>query len=163
MEYQKKANLLNDESNKPFKFRTKNWVEINDNSRGTYSSDKQIRFKTAMLTSSLHDYSDAYILVKENITVNNTADAGAAADNTNKKVIFKKCSLFTYCINKINNTQIDDAEYINIVMLMYNLVEYSNNYLKTFGSLWQCREIPAVNNNGNIVDFNGANATASFN
>ena len=161
MEYQKIANLLNDESNKPSKFRTRNWVEINDDSRGAYSSDKQIRFKTAMLRPSLRDYSDAYILVKENITVNNIDDAGAAANNTNKKVIFKKCSPFTNCIIKINNTQIDDAEYIDIVMLMYNLLEYSNNYLKTFGSLWQyCREIPAVNNDGNIVDFNGANATA---
>ena len=64
MEYQKTANLLNDESNKPSKFWTKKWVEINDKSRGEYSSDKLIRFKTAMLSSSLCDYSDAYILVK---------------------------------------------------------------------------------------------------
>ena len=81
MEYQKTANLLNDDSNKPSKFRTKNSVEINDDSRGTYSSGKHIRFKTAMLRSSLCDYSDAYILVKGNITVNNTAAEGAAANN----------------------------------------------------------------------------------
>ena len=81
MEYQKTANLLNDDSNKPSKFRTKNSVEINDDSRGTYSSGKQIRFKTAMLRSSLCDYSDAYILVKGNITVNNSAAEGAAANN----------------------------------------------------------------------------------
>ena len=85
MEYQKIANLLNDGSNKPSKFRTKNWVEINDDVRGVYSPNKQIRFKTAMLRSSLCDYSDAYILVKGNITVNNTANAGAAVNNTNKK------------------------------------------------------------------------------
>ena len=84
MEYQKIANLLNDESNQPSKFRTRNWVEIND-VRGKYSSDKQIKFKTSMLRSSLCDYSDAYILVKGNITVNNTAADGAAASNTNKK------------------------------------------------------------------------------
>ena len=84
MEYQKIANLLNDESNQPSKFRTRNWVEIND-VRGKYSSDKQIKFKTSMLRSSLRDYSDAYILVKGNITVNNTAADGAAASNTNKK------------------------------------------------------------------------------
>ena len=65
MEYQKIANLLNDESNKPSKFRTRNWVEINDDIRGAYSPNKQIRFKTAMLRSSLCDYSDAYIPVKE--------------------------------------------------------------------------------------------------
>ena len=94
MEYQKIANVLNDEPNKPSKFRARNWVEINDDIRGAYSPNKQIRFKTAMLRSSLCDYSDAYILVKGNITVNNTADAGAAADNTNKKIIFKICSLY---------------------------------------------------------------------
>ena len=85
MEYQKIANLLNDESSKPSKFRTKNWVEINDDVRGVYSPFKQIRFKTSMLRSSLCDYSDAYILAKGNITVNNATAAGAAANNTNKK------------------------------------------------------------------------------
>ena len=85
MEYQKIVNLLNDESNKLSKFRTRNWVEINDDVRGIYSLNKQIRFKTVMLRSSLCNYSDAYIIVKGNITVNNTAAAGAAASNTNKK------------------------------------------------------------------------------
>ena len=78
------ANLLNDASNKPSKFRTKNWVEINDDTRGEYSPNKQIRFKTAMLRSSLCDYSDAYILFKGNILVNNTATEGVVANNTNK-------------------------------------------------------------------------------
>ena len=127
MEYQKIANLLNDESNKPSKFRTKNWVEIIDDIRGAYSPNKHIRFKTAMLRSILCDYSDAYKLVKENIAVNNTADAGAA-NNANKKIIFKNCALFTNCISKINNTQLDNAEYIDIVIPMYNLIEYSDNY-----------------------------------
>ena len=71
-----------------------------------------------MLRSSFCDYCDAYILVKGNITVNNTAVEGAAANNTNKKVIFNNCAPFTKCISKINNTQIDDAEYIDIVMPM---------------------------------------------
>ena len=76
----------------------------------------------------------------------------------------KNCAPFTYCISKINNTQIVNAEFIDIVMPMYNLIEYSDNYSKTSGSLWQyCKEIPAVNNDGDIVDFNGANATDSFN
>ena len=64
MEYQKIANSLNDESNTPSKFRTRNWVEINDHIMGAYSPNKQIRFKTAMLGSSLCDYGDANILVK---------------------------------------------------------------------------------------------------
>ena len=62
MEYQKIANLLNDETNQPYKFRTRSWVEINDEARGTYSPNKQIEFKTSMLISSLCDYSDAYII-----------------------------------------------------------------------------------------------------
>ena len=82
MEYQKTANFLNDGSNKPSKFRTKNWVEINDDERGVYSPNKQLRFKTSMLRSSLCDYSDVYILVKGNISVNNTAADSATANNT---------------------------------------------------------------------------------
>ena len=85
MEYQKTANLLNDESSKLSKFRTRNRVEINDEARVTCSANKQIKFKISMLRSSLCDYNDAYILVKGNITVNNTAADGAAANNTNKK------------------------------------------------------------------------------
>ena len=88
----------------------------------------------------------------------------ADANNSNKKVIFKNCAPFTDCISKINNTQVDNAKDIDIVMPMYNLLEYSGNYSKTSGSLWQyCKDIPAVNDNGAIVDFNGANATDSFN
>ena len=85
MEYQKIANLIDDASNKPSKFRTKNWVEINDESRGTYNVNSQIKFKTTMLKSSLCDYSDAYILVKGTITANNTAAAADAAANNIKK------------------------------------------------------------------------------
>ena len=73
MEYQKIANLLDNASNQSSKFRTKNWVEVNDKSRGTYSANRQIDFKISMLRSSLCDYSDAYILFKGNISVNNTA------------------------------------------------------------------------------------------
>ena len=88
-----------------------------------------------MLSSSLCDYSDAYILVKGNIVVNDTAAKGAAANNINKKVIFKNCAPFTNCSSKINNTQIDDAEHIDIVMSMYNLIQYSDHYSKTSRSL----------------------------
>ena len=78
MEYQKIANLLNDESNKPSKFKTRNWVEINDESRGTYTSN-DIKFKTTMLRSNLCDYVDAYILVKGTIAI-----TGAGDDDTGK-------------------------------------------------------------------------------
>ena len=156
--------MLDSASNQPSRFRTKNWVEINDDLRRGYSPNKQIRFKTTMLRFNLCDYSDAYIFGKGSITVNNTAGAGADANNTNKKVIFKNCAPFTKCISKINNIKTDNAKYIDIVMPMYNLIEYSDNYSKTSGSLWQyCKEILAVNSAGIIVDFNGANATDSFN
>ena len=86
MEYLKIANLLDSARNKPSKFRTRNWVEINYDIRGAYCPNKQIRFKTAMLRSSLCYYSDAYILVKGNIAVNNTAGAAADPDNSNANV-----------------------------------------------------------------------------
>ena len=140
MEYQKIANLLDDnKSNQPSKFRPKNWVEINDESRGTYDVNSQIKFKTTMLKSNICDYSDAYILVKGTITIVGAgADAAARqTDERDKGVIFKNCAPFTNCISKINNTQVDNAKDIDIVMPMYNLIEYSDNYAKTSGSLWQ--------------------------
>ena len=162
MEYQKIPNLLDNTSNQLFKFKTKN--EINDESRGTNNTNAQIKFKTTMLKSSLCDYSDAHILVKGNITVNDTAAVDADANNTHRKVIFKNCAPFTDCISEINNTQLDNAKYNVIVMPVYNFTEYNDNYSKTSGSLWQyCKDKPAVNDNGNIVDFNGENATDSFN
>ena len=88
MEYQKIANLIDDALNQPSKFRKRNWVEINDESRGTYNVNSQIKFKTTMLKSSLCDYSDAYILVKGTISVTDTA-TGDAINNNNRKVIFK--------------------------------------------------------------------------
>ena len=139
MEYQKIANLIDNASNQPSKFRTKNWVEINDESRRTYNVNSQIKFKTTMLKSSLCDHSDAYILVKGTITINGIgADAAARrADEREKGVAFKNCAPFTNCISEINNTQVDNAKDIDIVMPMYSLIEYSDNYAKTTGSLWQ--------------------------
>ena len=156
MEHQKIANLLNGVSNQPSKFRTKNWVEINDESRRVYTTGSDIKFKTTMLRSSLCDYADAYILVKGTITITGAGDDAAArrADERNKGVIFKNCAPFTKCISRINNTDIDNAQDIDIIMPMYNLIEYNDNYSKTIGSLWQyCKDIPAANNNGDIVDI----------
>ena len=165
MEYQKLADLLDDASNKISKFRTKNWVEINDESKGTYDVGSEIKFETAILKSSLCDYSDAYVGVRGTITVNNTAAADADASNTNRKVIFKNCAPFTNCISQINNTDLDNAKYLDIVMPMYNLIEYSDNYSKTSGRLWQyTKDILAVDNNNNAtVNFTNNNLTDSFN
>ena len=122
MEYQKITNLIDDGSNQSSKFRTKNCVEINDESRGTYNVNSQIKFKTTMLKSSLCHYSDAYILVKGTITINGVgADAAARqADERDKGVVFKNCAPFTNCISEINNTQVENAKDIDIVMPMYN-------------------------------------------
>ena len=98
MEYQK-TNLWGNTPNQPSKFRTKNCVEINDNSHGTYNTNSQIKCKTMMLRSTLCDDSDAYILVSGTITVLNTAVASAAANNANKKVIFENCATFTNSIS----------------------------------------------------------------
>ena len=135
MEYQKIANLIDDTSNQPYKFRTKNWVEINDESRGAYNVNSQVKFKTTMLKSSLCDYSDAYILVKGTITIYGAGDDAEArhADERDKGVAFKNCAPFTNCISEINNTQIDNAKDIDIVMPMYNLIEHTDNYVKTTG------------------------------
>ena len=153
MEYPKIANLLDDnKSNQPSKFRTKTWVGINDESRGTYNVNSQIKFKTTMLKSSLCDYSDAYILVKGTIAITGAGGDAAArqADERDKGVVFKNCAPFTNCISEINNTQVDNTKDIDIVMPMYNLIEYSNNYSKTSGSLWQYyRDEP----NGNLANF----------
>ena len=116
-----------------------------------------------MLRSSLCDYSDAYILVKGTTTAANTGTT-AAPNNADKKVIFKNCAPFTSCISRINNTQIDDAQYIDVVMPMYNLIEYSDNYSKTCEILFQfCRDVLAVDhNNGKIADITYT-TTDSFN
>ena len=163
MKNQKIVNLLDDTTNQPSKFRTRNWVEINDVESKERYDNSNIRFKTSVVRSNLCDYSDSYILAKGAMTVPNTAAAGTAGSNTNKKVIFKNYAPFTDCITQINNKQIDDAHKIDVVMPMYNLIEYSGAYSKTSVSLWQYyRDEPALDN-GNIIDFpDDNNNSASF-
>ena len=123
---------------------------------GTYSKDSQTRFKNSMLKLKLCDYSHAYILVKITITV---PDKGTAVhpNNSNKKSIFENCAPFTNCISEISSKQIDDAKDIHVVMLMYNLIEHSDNHSRTAESLWQYyRDKLAVNDDGSIVDFPGS-------
>ena len=154
-------NLLENVPIQPIKFRTKNWFEINDDSRGTYNTNSQIKFKTLMLRSSLYDYNDAYILVKETIIVTNT-ETQAAPNDRNKKVS-EHCAPFTGCISEINNTEIDHAKNIDAAIPMYNLIEYSENYSRTSGSLWQYyRDEQIIDNNGNIVNFPHAPDSPSF-
>ena len=96
--------MIYDALNQPRKFRTKNWVEINDESRGTYNVNSQLKFKTTMLKSSSCDYSDACILAKGKITITGAGDDAAPrqADERDKSVAFKNCAPFTNCISEIN-------------------------------------------------------------
>ena len=139
MEYQQIANLLDNASNQPSKFRTKNWIEINDESRGGYTTGSDIKFKTTVLRSTLCGCADAYILVKGTITITRAGDNDATRQTVerNKDVILKSCAPFTKFISKINDAEIYNAQDIDIVIPMYNLTEYSDNYSKTSGSLWQ--------------------------
>ena len=154
MEFQKLTNFLDitpDDKDLP-KFFTKKWIEVYDQSERNYNVNKEIRIKTLMLRSDLCDYSDAYIVVKGNITVvkkifttndfeapNNTADNATATNNANnndfgeKKLVFK--NIKNNGISKNNGTKIDNAEDLDVVMPMYNLLEHSKNYRKTRGSL----------------------------
>ena len=130
--------MLDNTPNQPSKFRAKTWVERNDDSHETYNTNSQIKFKTIMLNSSLCGYSDACIFVKGAITNPKTAAEGQPANTISIEVVFKNCAPFTDYISEINNTQVDNAKDNDAVMLMYNLLEYSDNYSKTSGSLWQC-------------------------
>ena len=115
-----------------------------------------------MLGSSLYDYSEAYILVKRTIIDTNTGTE-AAPNDRNKKVIFKNCAPFTGCISEINNKEIDHAKYINVVMPINNLIEYSDNYSKISGSLWQYyRDETFIDNDGDITDVPKDSNSASF-
>ena len=130
MEYQKIINLPDNTSNQPSKFKTKNRIQIKDQTRGKYHTNSDIRFKSTIPNSSLCDYSDAYILVKGRITVTGARDDAAArqTDEKNKRIIFKNCAPFLNCKTGINNIEIDNAKDIDIVIPMYNLIEYSDNY-----------------------------------
>ena len=138
MEFQKIANFLGttlDDKDFP-RFVTKKWIEVNDQTgKNNYNVYKESRNKTSMLRSDLCDYSDAYIVVKGDITLTKTNGRGII-DIRNRFLAFKNNAPFTNCISKINNVLIDNAEDLDIVMPMYNLLEYSKNYRKTTGSLW---------------------------
>ena len=154
-------NLLDNTPNQPTEFRTKNWVEIDNDARGTYNKKSQIKLKTSMLKSSLCDYNDACMLVSGTTTV---TELEAGGGNNNIEMVFKYCAPFTDCISEINNTQIENAKDIDVVMPMHNLREYSHNYSKTSGSLWQYyRHEPALTNAGAPDNFPGNSASFKYN
>ena len=133
MEFQKILNLLDitsDDKELP-RYVTKKWIEVDDQSEKNCNPKKEIRFKKSMLRSNLCDFSDAYTVVKENIIITNPNNP-----KRNKAVAIKHNASFINCISKINGSKIDNLEDLDIVMPMYNLLEYCKNYEKTTGSLW---------------------------
>ena len=138
MEYQKIINLLDNTLNQSTKFRRKNWIEINDDSSVMYNTNS----------------------VSETIIVTALAAGGG---NNNIQLVFKNCAPFTYCKSEINNTQVDSSKDINVVMLMYNLTEYIDNYSKTSEGLWKYyRDEPALTNTGTLDNFPGNSVLFKF-
>ena len=158
MKTQKIVNLLNDSKKLNSKFATRKWYVINDQINGQYGrgneNDSTIKFETKVIKPNLSDYSDAYILVTRDIKV-----ADIAADIAD--VAFKSCAPFTRCVTHINDEHVETAENVDIIMSMYNLIEYSDNYADSSGSLYHIKidESP-MNNVGNLNNVDLDNSTS---
>ena len=151
MEYDKINTLLGSESENLSKFVTREYVRVNSLSN-TYNENKSIRFKTPMLRSDLCDYADAYILVNGVVLVNGLNPI----DRQNRPLILKNNAPFVSCITRINNEIIEDADDLDLVMPMYNLLEYSKNYRKTICSLYNYYrdELSNDSDNNNFANNN---------
>ena len=155
MEYDKINNLLGSESENLSRFFTRDYVRVNGLSN-MYDENKSIRFKTPMLRSDLCDYADAYILVNGIITV----AGNQPSDRQNRPLILKNNAPFVSCITRINNELIEDADDLDIVMPMHNLLEYSKNYRKTIGSLYNYYR-DELNDDANLNNFANNNVVSS--
>ena len=137
-------------------FARRKWYVINDQNNTDYGEGNEdsttIKFETKIIKSNLCDYSDTYILV--------TGDITAIGGNANTKVAFKNCAPFTKCVTHINDQHVDNADDLDIVMPIYNLNEYSNNYSDTSGSLWQFKRYEQNMNNKNPVNVNTADSSS---
>ena len=138
MGHKKTANVLIGSNNDNSKCTTKKWYVIDSESKNNYSKDEPIKLLNRSIESSLCDYSDAYILVKGNITTR--------PKNNATQVVFKNCAPFKGFRTEINDTFVDYADFINIAMPMFNLIEYSDNYSDTSGGLWGFKRDEIVNN-----------------
>ena len=157
METQKIVNLLHDSNNKSSKFATRKWYIINDQNNGQYGigneNDSIVKSETKVIKPNLCDYSDAYILVTGDIKV------AAVAANTN--VSFKNFAPFTRCVTHINDEHVETAENLDIIMSMYNLIEYSDNYSNSSGSLYQFkRDESPMNDAKNLLNVALNNSTS---
>ena len=130
---QKIENLFGDANNESSKFAIRKWYVINDQNNTHYVEGSEdgttIKFETKAIKSNLCDYSDVYILA--------TGDITAIGGVANTRVAFKNCTSFTKCITHINDKHVDGANNLDFIIPTYNLIEYSDNYSDTLGSLWQ--------------------------
>ena len=168
MEYDNINNLLrseelgsavDNESENLSQFVTREYVRANSLSNRC-NENKSLRFKTPLLRSDLCDYADAYILVNVTITVTTVAGANNIREKKHKPLILKDNSPFFSCITKINNELIEDADDLDIVMLMYNLLGYSKNYRKIIGSLYNYYT-DELNDDANLDNFANNNVVSS--
>ena len=151
MKTQKIINLLRESDDEVLKFATRKWYVINDQNKGQYGkgdeNDSTIKSDTKVIKPNLCDYSDAYILVTGDITVLN--------GNQNTPITFKNCSLFTRCVTHLNDERIESSGNLDIIINMYNLLEYSDNFAESSGSLWQYkRDEQNMTNAGNPDNVN---------
>ena len=163
METQKIVNVLGDANNESSKFATRKLYVTNDQNIIDYGEGNEdntsVKFETKVIKLNLCDYSDAYILVIGDIT--------AAGGDANTGVAFKNCAPFTKCITHINDDQVHNADNLDIIMSLYNVIEYSDNHSDTSGSLWQLKRDEQNSNNGNpdnvtTVDLSSFKYKSSF-
>ena len=153
METQKIINLLNKKNAETKGFATRKWYVINDTNNGSYgglndNNPSTVKFKPKVLKPNLRDYSDAYVLVIGKISV-------VGGDN-NTKVVFKNCAPFTKCVVKINGKHIEEANNLDIVAPMYNLIEYSDNYQDSSATLYQYKRDEPPDNTANDINANNS-------
>ena len=159
MESQKIKNLLDHKENTYPKCQTKKWYIINDQNNRQYgegdNNDDTIKIDTEVVKSFLCDYADAYILVTGNITV--------VGGNNNTKVDFKNCHPFTKCKIHLNDTHVDLSDSLDLIMNMYNLIEYSDNYSDSTASLYHFKRQEPLENNANITIAGSSSFKYKFN
>ena len=156
IETQKIGNLLGNAGNEFLKFARRKWYVINDQNNTDYGDRDEngttIKLETKVIKSNLCDYSDAYILV--------TGDTKGTGGNANTKVAFKNCASFTKCVTHMNDEHVENADNLDIVIPMQNLIEYSDNYSDTSGILWQFKRDEQNMNNGNRVEVTTADSSS---
>ena len=152
MESQKFINLLDHNDENDPRFETRKWYTVNDHNNGNYSKGDDVqsiaKFNTEIVKPFLCDYSDAYILVTGNIKLKNGNDA--------TRVAIENCHPFTRASFKLNNELVDIADNLDLTMNLYNMLEYSDNYADTTGSLYQYKRPEPRDNNGNVGSLDTA-------